>query len=358
MLKISLLALFLGSVVEDPTMVVLSLFGCFLLPVAGILSWFNARKLSYKCIFPFETFAHAEFDVGVTLMNDGRFLDRYSLCVEDRLLGVANNIVLPWVRAGQNFKTTRTTRIPNRGIYTEGKVALSSSFPMGLWQVEWRFYQKINTTVYPAPLMPNELRGMLGEESPNADANATSLPASNGEFRSLREFRHGDALKTVDWKSTARQQRMMMREFDPFVEEDYSVIFHSYRPEGDIITAREFERCMQLLCGFFLYCDNHQLRFDFTASFNRWQTIQVKSEDDLHQALVSLAGARQRVERKPERLLERIDRIPAENRLIVISNTPLHHWERLMQNLPVEAICLDGETWRKYKAAVPMEHRR
>ena len=275
-LKIGVMALFIGSVAGNETLILLSIFGLCLLPVTALLNWYNLHRIDYRCRFPSEVFAQDPFEVHIGIHNTSHLLDRFSVEVENRkLLRTVSREVIPWLRAARNQEVRRTSKMLKRGMHTNYQVHLRSSFPLGLFGSERIIDAPMNMIVYPAPLLPDDLESALNQVQPNAEYSLPELPTQRGDFRSLREFQHGDPLKTVDWRKTARQQDLMVREFDPPIAEDFSVIFHSYRPDGSIAPGKSFERCMRLLCGFFLYCQHNGVAFDFTASFNHWKSMYI-----------------------------------------------------------------------------------
>lgn len=102
-------------------------------------------------------------------------------------------------------------RFMNRGRAGEIQVEVHSRFPMGLYVLRAKFRLPVELLVLPrvsrAPALKREIRRRLGQ--------APSLQRRNqdaGEFHALRDWREGEALRTVAWKPSARRGRLLSRE--------------------------------------------------------------------------------------------------------------------------------------------------
>jgi len=129
---------------------------------------------------------------------------------------------VPGHRAGQvlsglgpNAQRTWAVRTParQRGRYRLGPLTLVSGDPFGLFQVQ-RFLPQVNHIVilpYTAPihgfyLSPGMTPGgeFLRRRTHYVTANAAGV----------RDYVHGDSLSRIHWKSTARRDRLMVKEFE------------------------------------------------------------------------------------------------------------------------------------------------
>ena len=110
-----------------------------------------------------------------------------------------------------------------RGVYFLENVELSTCFPLGItwWSRTVKMTEasatKPSITVYPdvLPISGNFLYLLSGIVSPMGHATSTSvITHQSSSFRSVREFRSGDSMRHIHWASTARQGKMLVREFD------------------------------------------------------------------------------------------------------------------------------------------------
>lgn len=103
-----------------------------------------------------------------------------------------------------------------RGLFEIGPVGIATSFPLGLAESRVDALGGRQTlTVYPQlfDIADLPLRG-----TPRLiHRGALLLPegAGNAEFRGLREYRPGDSPKHIHWPTSARLNRLMVREFEP-----------------------------------------------------------------------------------------------------------------------------------------------
>lgn len=346
-MKLGTFFLVLGILVEDMALVKLAIFALILLPLSSLLSRLNLRRVDYECETPDCTFALKPFEARLRMRNRSRMFQRFTVSVDDRLLtSKAGNWLVPTLPANDAVASRRTSHMLRRGLVEPRKVVLRSTFPFGLHLSERTWRVPSNMVVYPAPLFPNNARQWSEDHFRDPESTLMDQPKDHGEFRSVREFRHGDRLKSIHWRASMRHERLSVREFDPPLVDAYSFVFHSYCPKDVIITQQNFERCMQLLCGFFLTCQERGIAFEFTASFNKWETVEVRTPEQLDDALKMLAVAAQRVERNPERLVQRIQRQVRLRRCFVVSNTPLEQWEHLMYEFDRPIDCVDAHSWR------------
>lgn len=125
--------------------------------------------------------------------------------------------------AGQG--TTLSLSVPHlqRGVYKMSHISVCSSFPFGL--VWWSrkitpspsLHHADTITVYPriCSLRGNfllEIKGMLSTMG-MAFSEALALTQSTS-VRGLREFRVGDSLRHIHWPSSAKQSKLLVRQFD------------------------------------------------------------------------------------------------------------------------------------------------
>ncbi|CAN5492161.1 hypothetical protein BH11CYA1_BH11CYA1_41790 [soil metagenome] len=110
-----------------------------------------------------------------------------------------------------------------RGVYFLESVELSTCFPFGItwWSRTVKMTEKSeikpSITVYPdvLPISGNFLYLLTGIVSPMGHATSNSvITHQSSSFRSVREFRSGDSMRHIHWASTARQGKMLVREFD------------------------------------------------------------------------------------------------------------------------------------------------
>jgi uncharacterized protein (DUF58 family) len=96
-----------------------------------------------------------------------------------------------------------------RGWLAVGRVALRTRRPLGLFVVWSWLHPAQQVLVYPRP----ETQGPPLPRS-SSDGPPKRRRGPDEEVHSLRDFRQGDALRTVAWKRSAQLDRLLVREFE------------------------------------------------------------------------------------------------------------------------------------------------
>ncbi len=105
---------------------------------------------------------------------------------------------------------------PNRrGKETEGWFAVRSKGPLGLGQRQGRLLLPWMVTVYPN-LPVTRLKASIAEAVRRAEGGIrpTRQPGEGSQFESLREWVPGEDTRQIDWKATARRNRVIARQFE------------------------------------------------------------------------------------------------------------------------------------------------
>ncbi len=141
------------------------------------------------------------------------------LLLEDALpytLGGRPRFVLERVEPGARRQVSYTVRSDLRGRYRVGPLSVRLTDPFGLCELTRAFSATDDLIVTPivSALPPVRLGG---DWAGGGDAAARSIATSGSDDAATREYRHGDDLRKVHWRSTARVGELMVRrEEQPF----------------------------------------------------------------------------------------------------------------------------------------------
>jgi len=144
--------------------------------------------------------------------------------IEQDILGGADIKFSTSLGAYERVRIKRNIRALSRGMYKLGKTRLRSGDLFGLYPAEATLeHTPWSIFVYP------KIRSLPGFSLPSRRPIGDSLsrqPLWNDPSRpaGVREYRPGDPMKNIDWKTTARRGEMFVRQFDPSVSE-HLVIF-------------------------------------------------------------------------------------------------------------------------------------
>ena len=126
--------------------------------------------------------------------------------------------------AGEGASFSYRLQPVRRGDAHFGAAHLRVASPLGLWQRVHRVGQAQTVRVYP------DFSKLLGHTLSAADRRVQTgglirrrRRGEGTEFRQLREYRDGDSQRAIDWKATARQRKLISREYQE--ERDQQVVF-------------------------------------------------------------------------------------------------------------------------------------
>ncbi|HXM18782.1 MAG TPA: DUF58 domain-containing protein [Candidatus Tumulicola sp.] len=102
-----------------------------------------------------------------------------------------------------------------RGSAPLGDLYVTAENPIGMIQRRWRVQSNVEARVYP-DLSAVERYGALARRGRLVEAGFRKLRlrGGGGEFDSLREWLPDDEFRMIDWKATARRNKLMVAQFD------------------------------------------------------------------------------------------------------------------------------------------------
>ena len=135
------------------------------------------------------------------------------LFVEDSLsytLGAKPRFVLDRVEAGGKREVAYPVRSDVRGKYRVGPLTIRMADPFGLCELT-RSFSAVDQLVVTPVVSPLPSTGLGGEWAGGGDTQARQVASAGEDDASTREYRYGDDLRKVHWKSTARTGELMVR---------------------------------------------------------------------------------------------------------------------------------------------------
>ena len=110
-----------------------------------------------------------------------------------------------------------------RGAYTIGNHSVRYSSPLGLWIRELVIPAASEVKVYPDIQQVRAYELSAKKDFAVSGVRATRKRGGESEFERLREYRRGDEFRSIDWKATARNNKLISREYQ--MERNQSVLF-------------------------------------------------------------------------------------------------------------------------------------
>jgi uncharacterized protein (DUF58 family) len=136
-----------------------------------------------------------------------------TMLLEDRLpyaLGSRPRLVLERLGAHQASSVAYSVRADVRGRYEVGPLVVRLTDPFGLCELTRSFATIDRLTVIPQ-IVPLPGVRLAGEYAGAGESRARSVAVHGEDDAATREYRHGDDLRRVHWRSTARVGELMVR---------------------------------------------------------------------------------------------------------------------------------------------------
>jgi uncharacterized protein (DUF58 family) len=188
-----------------------------LLAVLPLLAAAYVGRSRYKLactrsLDPVRTPVGSSARVILRLQNMSR-LPTGTLLLEDRLpyaLGSRPRVVLERLGAHQASSVAYTVRTEVRGRYPVGPLVVRLTDPFGLCELT-RSFPTVDRLIVIPRVVPLPSVRLGGEYAGTGDSRARSVAVHGEDDAATREYRRGDDLRRVHWRSTARTGELMVR---------------------------------------------------------------------------------------------------------------------------------------------------
>lgn len=168
-------------------------------------TWRNLAWLQVNASAPAPVFAGQHIQLQLEL-SDKRQRARYAVGAALAL----ETVVYTDIAAGHSATLTLSLASKQRGWMQVGPIALSTSFPAGLFRVWTSFPSPLRCLIYPTPAEP----GLpLPEGAIPGGSEGETLRRGDDDFSGLRPYQAGDSPRRIDWKASSREQGLYSRDF-------------------------------------------------------------------------------------------------------------------------------------------------
>jgi uncharacterized protein (DUF58 family) len=215
-----------------------------LIILSGILSEMALREVRVRRDPPSRLYAQRPFLMSMAVSNGKRRFPSFSIEVEDLVAGEAldKRCYFLKIPAGRTQETSYRYHFERRGRYTYDAVRISTKFPFALFRKSLEAALPAEVLVYPR-IDPVQDAAWLDQPRPGDQAHATR--GRGGEFHGLREWRDGDDLSDVHWRTTAHAGRLMVREHEVEATRGVSILLDNAREsEDDPVEEAEMEEAI------------------------------------------------------------------------------------------------------------------
>jgi uncharacterized protein (DUF58 family) len=224
----------------------------------------SLRDLVVSARFPDHIFAGEPAPVIVTVHNTKRVLPSFSVVVESRSRAEApaGERAFRWKRPRQRKRVLAYFMYVPHGARVEQRVEqtfserghvlvtgfeISTRFPFGFFRLRRRLRARdVEIVVYPKLEVASDELHLLPIDAGQMPSRRSG---AGTDLHSLREYQPQDDMRHIDWKATARQRRLMVREFTADDERRVHLVLDTYvgggaaeGPDAEAQLAARFER--------------------------------------------------------------------------------------------------------------------
>ena len=201
--------------------------------VAGLMTgplllsvWLTSRmtsRIEVKRSVPRGIGVGETFTVQLATTNHKRRLPSWALVLGDRISRVRPpgerptpvSVFVPQLRAGSTDRTVYEGKLFERGQYRLGPIVVASRFPLGLLRHMVRLQEM--TTIYAYPRLGRLTREWTEFTQPvraGGQRSENRVGSMEGEFHSLRDWRSGDSRRWIHWRTSARRNELIVKQFE------------------------------------------------------------------------------------------------------------------------------------------------
>ena len=208
-----------------------------LLACSMAMSAANIRGIEVSRKLPGHIFAGEPSPVTVSLSQKkrggGSFAIEVAPVSRDRRSRTPVSNWLAHLAPRRTMRFDTSISVERRGVHKLGAIELATRFPLGLVEASLKAGDEEEVLVLPRLGRINRevLAALSGPEAPWVQ-HMMPRPA-RGDFKSLREYRHGDNVRFVHWRTSARMGKLYVKEFEREETDRVLILFESFAGDGE-----------------------------------------------------------------------------------------------------------------------------
>jgi uncharacterized protein (DUF58 family) len=212
---------------------------CSFIAVSGILSELTLRNISLEAFSEKSIYANEASPLRIRLTNHKKKIPSYSLRLifpdsHKNGFEVDRDLYFFHVPAGHSIEKMLMVNAENRGTLKIDQCRLATSFPFGFFVKSKIILLNIDCIVFP------EIRPVQLPDADNASLEGEgSIQSYGDELFALREFRPGDSMASVHWKSSAKTDKLRVKEFLSGGKRNYTIFLNLTDPQTNQIVAKD-----------------------------------------------------------------------------------------------------------------------
>jgi uncharacterized protein (DUF58 family) len=265
--------------------------------ISGVLSRVVLTGVELKFDLPEHIFAEQPVLAELELRNEKQAWPSFSLRVtggakESAAEILARPVFFPYIPRMSATRQKVELRFPRRGVYRQDSFGIRTRFPFGFFEKTRHVDSNLEIVVYPR-IEPTD---QFYEVLPLLTGEMASYFRGRGhELHSLRDCLSTDSARFVDWKVSAKSNRLMVREFAREDERRVMLVLDPFLgpPRADLgeLAAAEhaerFERAVSLAACIAWHF--HEIHSVMQFRTNRFSTPMAPAGEIIYDTLRELA---------------------------------------------------------------------
>ena len=272
--------------------------------VSGLLSALVLHGLKVSISVPETIRAQDTATCFVTLHNLKRWIPSFALKLRGRQNQekdpepatdfFTREQVFPYIGVRSDLKLTLKCLFRRRGSYPVDGFEIGTKFPFGLFQRKRMLRTQGSILVYPA-LMNLQTLFFIYPELQGAEA--LNLRGQGDSLYGIRRYQSGDSARLVDWKSTARLDQLMVRDFVAENQNLIDLTFHPDLNDSSPRSLKQFEKGVSCVAAL----GDHYWRMGQKFRFTCGETlVRVDGRRNGYESFMECLALVQPVSRPPE----------------------------------------------------------
>jgi len=175
--------------------------------ISGFFGRSNLSRIGVKVDCAEEIYATRSTLVGITIRNTRKFLPIFLLRVNLQ----NKELFFPFIDAGHQATQYINITFKHRGENAWGTVSLHSVFPFNFF-TRFRWYSDASKFIVFPRLQQCRLSSLYRKERQLKGDHSTDKSGYESDIISIREYVHGDPVKYINWKATAKTGELKTKE--------------------------------------------------------------------------------------------------------------------------------------------------
>ncbi|MGF1601362.1 MAG: DUF58 domain-containing protein [Thermosynechococcaceae cyanobacterium] len=222
--------------------------------------------------------------------HQSRWRGQWCKYVSQRQWAVSHPQDLPVLPARTKTKATGEILPLRRGHLTFDTLTLACRDPLGLLYRRRSYHLPQSVCILPKQYQLPPLKASCPQRHPSGDAAVAAFTGDAFEFRSLRDYRSGDPMNKIHWKSWAKVGRPVVKEQQEESAQHHALILDTFQPEAH---SAVFEEAISVAVSILAQEQTDEVQLDviFTDDEARCFTVgrSLRQREQVMAALATLS---------------------------------------------------------------------